>query len=482
MDRIYEINTRVWLNELRVKLGDLPDDEILKIKSLGFNAVWLMGVWKSSAKGRDQALRDPFLLAEISGALPGFQPDDVASSPYAITGYEIDPLLGTDTDMVRFRKRLNGFGLKLILDFVPNHLALDHPLVESEPDLFINGTMEDLSGLPQSFFSPDGGRTVLAYGKDPYYPAWSDVVQLNYFNPDTRRMMGDILEHIAGFCDGVRCDMAMLVLNAVHKKTWGDLLRFPEPDSEFWADVTGKIKGKYSDFVFIAEVYWGLENELTAAGFDFVCDKNYYDSLRNGNIPAIRSRLNEDACNTLIFIENHDEDRAAVVFGEEKSMAAAFLMELSQGVKLIHQGQTEGYPVKQPLRLIKSVSGPVNKTLNVFYRKLTGSFQDLKSQEVQWAMTEPVRAWDGNQTHDHFLAFYSGSGYLAAVNYSGVRSQCYLRFDTAGYAGTDILFRDLMGTGEYVRPKQDVESRGLYLDIPPWAFHLFRISAVGNRS
>ncbi|MHB1152235.1 MAG: alpha-amylase family glycosyl hydrolase [Eubacteriales bacterium] len=482
MDRIFEINTRVWLNELRVKLGDVPGDEIRKIKSRGFDAVWLMGVWKSSAKGRDQALQDQNLLAEISAALPGFQPDDVASSPYAICGYEIDPLLGSDTDICKFRRRLNDFGLKLILDFVPNHLALDHPLVTTEPELFINGTQEDLIGQPQSFFSPDLGRTVLAYGKDPYYPAWSDVVQLNYFNPDTRRLMHSTMERIAELCDGVRCDMAMLVLNSVHKKIWGDLTRYPVPASEFWTDVIRKIKIKYADFIFIAEAYWGLDSDLISAGFDFIYDKGYYDDLRSGNVPGIKYHLKKDANNALNFIENHDEDRAAMVFGNEKSMAAAVLLELSSGLKLIHQGQMEGYLIKQPLRLIKSVVEPVNKTLNTFYRKLTGNFDDLKSKEVIWEMIEPVQAWDDNQTHHHFLAFYSGSGYLAAVNYSGTRGQCYLRFDTSSYAGVDILFHDLMGSDEYVRPKQDVESRGLYLDIPPYAFHLFRIFAVRNQS
>lgn len=475
MNRIFEINARVWLNHLGTGLDGVPDGEIRRIADLGFDAVWLMGVWKPGAKGREQALRESGLRAEMEKALPGFRPEDVSSSPYAVAAYEPGPLLGTGADLRRFRERLRGFGLKLILDFVPNHLALDHPLAEARPDLFVGGTPDDLAASPESFFSPDGGRTVLAFGRDPYYPAWTDVAQLNYFNPETRALMRGTLLRIAECCDGVRCDMAMLVLGAVHLSVWGDRLRFPKPDAEFWAEAVAAVRAKHPGFIFIAEVYWGLENELLALGFDHVYDKVFYDALRSGDVPEIRSRLLKDAGNTLRFIENHDEDRAAAAFGVEKSMAAAFLLELSPGAKLIHQGQEEGCVIRQPLRLIRSAAEPVNETLSAFYRRLADVFSGPRAR---WEAAEALPAWEGSRTHEGFIVLSSGSGYLAAVNYSGERGQCYVRFDASGYGGADLLFSDLTGTEEYVRPKDEVLSRGLYLDVPPMAFHLFRVSAA----
>ena len=133
------------------------------------------------------------------------------------------PALGGDEALARLRERLRDRGLKLMLDFVPNHTALDHPWVEDHPEYYVVGTELDLARAPQNYtwVKRPGGDRLLAYGRDPYFPGWPDTLQLNYGNPATQdAMLGELLR-IAGQCDGVRCDMAMLVLPEVFERTWG---------------------------------------------------------------------------------------------------------------------------------------------------------------------------------------------------------------------------------------------------------------------
>src|SRR5947209_4175363 len=129
---VYEINTWVWLDELsrahgrRVTLGDVPQDELERIAGLGFDAVWLMGVWERSPAARQISRTNPSLLEEYARTLPDFTEEDIVGSPYAIIAYRVDPAMGGDEGLADFRARLSATKLALILDFVPNHMAIDH--------------------------------------------------------------------------------------------------------------------------------------------------------------------------------------------------------------------------------------------------------------------------------------------------------------------------------------------------------------------
>ena len=116
---------------------------------------------------------------------------------------------------------------------------------------------------PASFVEV-GGR-VLANGRDPYFPAWPDVVQLNAFDPALRSAAVETVRSIADQCDGVRCDMAMLVMNDVFARTWGARVG-PAPGAEYWPTVITAVRETHPGFVFLAEAYWDLEWSLHAAG------------------------------------------------------------------------------------------------------------------------------------------------------------------------------------------------------------------------
>ena len=203
---IYEINTWVWLKELRQKykgpvtLAAVPEEEWDSIAALGFDAVWLMGVWERSPAGTRIALQNQGLLAAFRKALPDFSENDNVGSPYCVRRYVVDERLGGPKGLAVARRKLAQRGLRLILDFVPNHVASDHPWATEHPEYFIQGNAEDLRADPASFLA--AGTRVFACGRDPYFPAWQDVLQLNAFHPGSRQAARETVSGIAGQCDG----------------------------------------------------------------------------------------------------------------------------------------------------------------------------------------------------------------------------------------------------------------------------------------
>ncbi len=352
---LYQINTRVWLTELSRTLGrqatldDIPEAELDRLAELGFDWIWFLSVWQTGSGAQQVSRNNPEWRHEFRETLPDLSEDDIAGSGFAITGYTVHQNLGGDAALARLRERLGKRGLKLMLDFVPNHLGLDHLWIESYPDYFIQGTEHDLASAPQNYtrVKRRGGELILAYGRDPYFAGWPDTLQLNYANPATQTaMIGELLK-IAGQCDGVRCDMAMLILPDVFERTWGH--RAPV----FWPTATQRVRERFPGFIFLAEVYWDMEWTLLQQGFDYAYDKQLYDRLRDRQARPVREHLcaEMDYQNKLArFLENHDEPRAAATFSLEVHQAAAVISFLSPGLRFFHQGQFEGQ--KKPSRPI----------------------------------------------------------------------------------------------------------------------------------
>lgn len=373
---IYEINTWAWLTALSrrygrpVTLGSVPPPEYERLAGWGFDAVWLMGVWERSPAARELARR-PFVVNEYRGALPDLKTEDIVGSAYAIHRYEVDAFLGGPRGLAIFRAELARRGLRLILDFVPNHVAVDHPWLTAHPDALVHGTAASLAADPVTFFEGPHGD-VVAHGRDPYFPAWIDTAQINVFSPVARGLARETLLQIAGQCDGVRCDMAMLLLNRVFATTWRDYAG-PPPQTEYWAEMIPAVQAKYPDFIFGAEVYWGTESELQALGFHYTYDKDLYDLLRSGNLDGARAALSKPAeiqSRAVRFIENHDEERAVSAFGTQRSLAAAAITVLAPGARLIHEGQLAGWKVKAPVQLGRRLEEAADLVVEPFYEAL----------------------------------------------------------------------------------------------------------------
>src|SRR5437016_2783258 len=366
---IYEINTWVWLNDLSSKykyvitLGTVPTKEWDAITELGMDAVWLMGVWERSPAGIRIAYENPGLQADFRRALPDYSPVDNVGSAYCVRNYMVDQHLGGPEELARARHMLAQRGLRLILDFVPNHVATDHPWAFERPEYFVQGTHEDLAQASNAFFEVSG--TVIAHGRDPYFPPWPDVAQLNAFSPGLRRAVGETLNLVVEQCDGIRCDMAMLLLNHIFEHTWNGRVG-EHPPEEYWREVISAVRLQHPNALFLAEVYWDLEWELLQLGFDYCYDKRLYERLEHDSAESIRLHLTAglDYQDKLVrFIENHDEARAAARFSQEKERAAAVTMMTLPGAKLLYEGQCEGQRVSPPVFLGRRPVEPIDADL-----------------------------------------------------------------------------------------------------------------------
>lgn len=266
---IYEINAAPWLQRLGrefgrpIGLGDVPGSEWDALAELPVDAVWLMGVWQRSPIGRAAALAMPELLAAYRAALPDVREDDVLGSPYCVRDYVVDERFGGPAALEAAREQLGTRGLGVILDYVPNHVAPDHPWTASRPACLMTGTEDDLEHHPEAFLRTAGG--VAAKGRDPYFAPWPDVAQLNAFAPDLREAVAETLIAIADQCDGLRCDMAMLMTNEVFARTWGERAG-PAPQADYWPTLIEATKAVHPDFLFVAEAYWDMEWALQHQG------------------------------------------------------------------------------------------------------------------------------------------------------------------------------------------------------------------------
>lgn len=483
--KIFEINTWPWLQSLSV-LYDTPitllnvPEEVLDLDLYQFDAIWLMGVWERSPKGRDIALNHPNLQAGYREALSDFKPEDVVGSPYAVYYYQVSQQLGGKDGLELFRDQLKENEVFLILDYVPNHVALDHIWTQEKSDLFIQGTEEDLKNRPDDYFRFKD--RIYAHGKDPYFPAWTDTVQVNAFSQDARQKAIETLLSIAEQCDGVRCDMAMLLTNEVFSRVWGTKAG-SSPKKEFWEVVIPTVREEYPNFMFMAEVYWDMEWKLQQQGFNYCYDKRLYDRMIHDNAQSVRGHLNAewDYQRKLVrFIENHDEKRAITVFGEERSRAASILALTLPGARLVHDGQMNGYKIRIPIQLGRSPIENDNQDIMEFYLRLLNAAPDKNFENGKWALckVEPVSA--GNFSYQNLIAYTwwtTDQRKIVVVNFSPYQAQGHLKIEDLNYGKRDWVFTDALAQKMNIYKGELLTKHGLSIDLPAWSGHIFDVSA-----
>jgi glycosidase len=496
---LYQLNTRVRLHDLGAALGhpatldDMTDTSLDQLAGDGFAWVWLLGVWQTGEAGRQVSLSRPEWQQEYRELLPDFTPADVCGSPFAVREYVVHRDFGGREALARLRRRLADRGVKLMLDFVPNHTALDHAWARAHPEYYVNGTAGDLAREPDNYCRIDTGRgpRVVAHGRDPYFPGWPDTLQVNHRHPGLREAMTQTLESIAAQCDGVRCDMAMLVLPDVIARTWGDRARpsdgSPPAEGSFWPAALGRVRRRRGDFVFMAEAYWDLEWTLQQEGFDHTYDKRLYDRLRAQQAGEVRGHLRADPefqCRSARFIENHDEPRAAAVFPPPVHRAAAAIALLVPGLRFVHEGQRSGRRVRTGNHLRRRIPESIDRELQTFYTRLLACMQRPEVRDGQWRLLEGQAAWEGNTSCGQFVAFSWEAGdrrLLVVVNYGPERGQCHVRLPWADLAGRTLVLDDLLDpTVAYERDGGDLAGRGLYLDMPAWGHHAFAVAPSGR--
>ncbi|MEW6306414.1 MAG: alpha-amylase family glycosyl hydrolase [Verrucomicrobiota bacterium] len=482
----YEINTRCWLRDLSSRAGrhltldDVPAEEFERWQRLGCTHIWLMGVWVTGPLSRSLALREPNLRRRYQELLPDWQESDVGGSPYAIGDYRVMAELGGERALSTFRAQLHRHGLKLILDFVPNHLGLDHPWLRDHPERFVLSERK----VAGTFRVKARHKTFwVAHGRDPYFPPWNDTAQLDYRRADTRKAMREQLLAIAEQCDGVRCDMAMLLLEEVFAKTWAD---FPvnerEVQGEFWRETITAVKKAQRGFLFLAEAYWNLEGTLQRLGFDFTYDKAWLDHLARGDGPAVQRHLLDHSPpyhrGSARFLENHDEPRIASRLSLEQHRAAALLLLGLPGLRLLHEGQLEGRREHVPVQLARRPIEPVDREVAALYQQLLALLPSTAISRGHAEILQPTEAWEGNFTAAHFVVVQWQAGRnefdLVVVNLASHRAQCRVRPALGKVARHRWKLVDLLGQEVWRRDGRELEQEGLFLDLPAHGAQLFR--------
>ncbi|MBI2357885.1 MAG: alpha-amylase [Deltaproteobacteria bacterium] len=491
---LYEINTRLWVREIAGPQGNraldrVPQGALDAIARLHFDFVWLMGVWQTGPQGKAIALKLPQLRSEYAHVLPNWTPDDVLGSPYAVQDYRVADELGGPEPLRRLRVRLAERGIRLILDFVPNHTARDHPWVWSHPEFYIHGSEDDLRREPENFFLAETahGKKVLACGRDPYFPPWTDTAQLNYGHAGMRAAMIETLLGIAAHSNGVRCDMSMLVLEEIFARTWGEKAMPADGTSpahgEFWSEAIDAVRRKYPEFLFIAEAYWDLESRLQSLGFDYTYDKTLYDSLLRKDAKQVREHIGRDPDfhrKSVHFLENHDEPRAAQVFTAARHRAAALIAYTLPGIRLFHEGQLDGRRVRVPIQLGRRPAEEPEREVRAFYEKLLAALGDNAMRRGRWKLLEPKPAAGAGSTHEQILIHrWEGDGHDArviAANYGSQPARCFAPLDLTGLRGSRVTLRDRLSEDAFERDGSELCDPGLFLDLAPYESHLFAVS------
>jgi Alpha amylase, catalytic domain len=478
---VYEINTAVWLRRLGGEAGgdsalgldQVPAEQWDALAALPVDAVWLMGVWQRSPAGLEIARANPELDAGNRAALPDLRDEDVIGSPYCVRDYAVDERFGGRDALAHARDQLAARGLGLILDYVPNHVAPDHPWLGHKPDCLLPGSDEELAEHPDAFIRTAAG--VFANGRDPYFPAWPDVVQLNAFAPALRDAVAELLLDVGAQCDGLRCDMAMLMTNEVFARTWGERAG-PAPDDDYWPALISRVKRTFPDLVFIAEAYWDMEWTLQQQGFDFCYDKRLYDRLVHEPAASVRGHLEADAAyqeRLIRFIENHDEPRAAATFAPGQERAAAVVISTLQGARLYHDGQLGGLRTRIPVFLDRGPDEPTDGELRSFYERLLRAVADSDLRGGDWRLCD-CNGWPDNQSFQQLVSWCwrsPDSRHLVVVNLSTSAAQALVQLRWDDLRGRTWELADRLSGQSFERDGDELSGQGLYVALDPWASH-----------
>jgi hypothetical protein len=480
---LYQLNPRTYLSSIRrdANLDDVPDSLIEWLSRTGFDWLWLVGVWTVGPTSQAISRGNDTWRREFVKTLPDVQDSDICGSPFAVQSYTVDPRLGGEAALAGLRARLARCGIKLLLDFVPNHISFDHEWVSSRPDFLIEGNTTLLTTDPLVWTRVASGR-IFAYGRDPNFPGWCDTLQLNYFNPELRNHMKRELLGIASRCDGARCDMAMLLEPEVFRKTWGSAPATRDPDIvPFWPEAIKAVRSEHPKFVFMAEVYWDYEFKLQQHGFDYTYDKTLYDRVLHRDGAYLRSHLIAPSGyqrKMVHFLENHDEDRIASKLSVAEHRAAAALSFLAPGMRFFHDGQLSGNKIRVPIHLSRAPQEKQSPEIVELYDKLIPIIHSPIAKHGTWHLLDTRQAWAGNRTNENFICYlleHPLGSLLVTANYASYRGQCFVRVPDRAWLDGIVEFHDHLSHERLVRAASDIRERGLFLDSSEWQTHVFKI-------
>jgi hypothetical protein len=226
---------------------------------------------------------------------------------------------------------------------------------------------------------------------------------------------------------------------------------------------------------------------LQQQGFDYCYDKRLYDRLRSGDTSGVRAHLSAELdyqAKLVRFLENHDEPRAATVFSWPQHKAAAIVAYLTPGMRFFHQGQLEGAHAHIPTHLQRAPTEAPSADVTIFYEELLAVIATDAFRAGSWSLIASRPAWPDNPTWNDFITYAwqaaDGGLHIVAVNYSDHRAQCHLPLSFAGLANARFRLVDITGKEKYDRDGNELMAAGLYLDLAPWQYNVFRLTPNEN--
>ncbi|GIQ83045.1 glycoside hydrolase, family 13 [Kipferlia bialata] len=480
---LLEVSTRPWLYEMTqqygylISLSNVPDAELDAIQADGITALYALGMWSLGPYGLAHDRTDPGLLSSYAQTLPDYTVDDIIGSCFAVTSYTINPEIGTEDDLVTFRQRLHSRGIALYLDFVPNHSAVDSVHMSEHNEYFIHAPKGQTSPYDPSTYLPDG----TAFGKDKYGNVWTDTAQYNYWDTMTYHARIMELQTVASFADGIRCDMAMLALNSQIADIWSYTLTtwgYTAPEEEFWSAAIRAVKQVYPDTIFMAEVYWGLGQDLLDTGFDYVYDKEgLYDTLSGEYLDNIRNYIKYTSYDYLShgthFIENHDEGRAVEHFGSVPVADAAGLITFTlPGMKFHFQGQWVGKRNKLDVHLRRSYAEADSTEAEDLY----GALLPMLNDDVWHLGTYTYDDVWGTDDCWRLMSWryeYNGVKVVVIANFSDQSGSGRVSVPNAGNGSDSIVITEKLSGAEYTRSASDMRDNGLFVIVDAWDAQIF---------
>jgi glycosidase len=469
--QLLEISIRPYLYALCNKyskeikrIRDIPEEEFDEIQSMGFTWVWFMGIWQLGKFGLGHDRADPGQRERYSSVLPDWSEEDVIGYPLCIVSYEVDEELGNEDDLVWLREQFHRRDIKLMLDFVPDHTAVDSPEFKSRPELYLKGDSED-----KNRFLDEG----IAFASGRWIPSMHFSAQLNMFNPDTRRFVIDTLKSIGSRCDGVRVHVAHFCLNDLFWQQWStELESWSRPSEEFWSEAIRELRDSHPSFVFMAETYGReLQDQLLVLGFDYIYDKELLDDLVNSNLESFRVNMVRLTDHYVHFVENHDEVRAIKRFwnNEKMSLAASALLLTLPGVRLFNFNQWLGYSESIEVHLRRARHESYREETFQFYKKLS---ELLGSDALKYGEWTPIEVFDTNTV----LAWEwlkEDERFVIVVNYSsnGSGGRIHLRGICTDHSPVSI--GEFMSGDRYERDPSEINERGLGILLDPYQVQVF---------
>lgn len=317
---IYEVNLRAQSSEGTIQ-GVISKLE--HIKSLGTNVIWLMPIYEQGTVNS-------------------------VNSPYSVKNYEkISPEYGTLADLRTLTDQAHAMGMAVILDWVANHTAWDHPWISAHPEWYTQNA---------------SGQIIIPPGTN-----WNDVADLNFDQNAMRKAQIDAMKYwvLEANVDGFRCDYA-------------DGVPF-----DFWSEAIAALKSlPKRDVLMLAE---GTRSDHYQAGFDLTYGWNYYTALKNvwngaatstltttnqleyGNIPTGKGKVR--------FTTNHDESAwdaspMSLFNGKNGAIAASVVSIFSGGVPLLYTGQEVGKTGTTPFFSNTTINWTSNADMLSAYQKL----------------------------------------------------------------------------------------------------------------